>query len=223
MLRTLFHKCHSLNSATPPPAAPVRSSPQTWVGRRVVTRLEVHGRRPGGALACRRFLGDGRHRLAVPERRTGSGGGGRGAGRGGWLAVALTEVGSRDRRRPAVALQLQLLRCVALLLLQLTVLLQRVAESWRRQQAAAAGRYGPGHSGARTAAGTFGARVLLLLLLLLWMLLVPVGHAETAKVHQPAGVRAVVLWLGTRQVVVACNICNTCTRARSHQSSVMMF
>jgi len=127
--------------------------------------------------------------------------------------VVLAGVGSRNHRRPAVALQLQLFRRVAFLLLQLSVLLQRVAERRRRQQAAAAGRHGPGHRGARTAAGTVVARVLLLLLLLLWVLLVPVGHAKTAKVHQPAGVRAVVLRLGTRQVVVACNICNTCTRA----------
>jgi len=99
------------------------------------------------------------------------------------------------------------------------VLLQRVAESRRRQQAAAAGCYGSGYRGARTASGTVVARVLLLLwLLLLRVLLVPVGHAKTAKVHQPAGVRAVVLRLGTRQVVVACNICNTCTRARARIS-----
>jgi len=214
MLRTLFHYnvTHSI--------APRRwsSSPQARVGRREVTWLEVHGHRPGRALACRWFLGDGRHRLAVPERRTGRGGGGRGAGRGGQLAVAaLTGIGSRNRRRPAVALQLQLLHRVAFLLLQLTVLLQRVAESRGRQQAAATGRYGPGHRGARTVV----ARVLLLLLLLLRVLLVPVGHAKTAKVHQPAGVRAVVLRLGTRQVVVACNICNTCTRARSNQSTVI--
>jgi hypothetical protein len=42
---------------------------------------------------------------------------------------------------------------------------------------------------------------------------VPVGHAEAAEVHQPARVRAVVLRLGARQVVVTCNIYNTCARA----------
>lgn len=79
------------STATPPPyyiplstgAVVWPSSPQARVGRREVTGLEVHGRRPGRALARRRFLGDGRHRLAVPERRTGDGGVGRGAGRGG--------------------------------------------------------------------------------------------------------------------------------------------
>jgi len=85
-----------------------------------------------------------------------------------------------------------------------------VAETRRGQQAVAAHRYGPGHR-ARSAAAAVGR----LLWLCLWLRLLPrlllmtVGHAKTAKVHQPAGLRAVVLRLGARQVVVACNICNT--------------
>jgi len=58
-------------------------------------------------------------------------------------------------------------------------------------------------------------RRLFLLLLLLLIVMVPVGYAETAKVHQPAGVRAVVLRFGARQAVVvvvvvvtSCDICN---------------
>jgi len=94
-------------------------------------------------------------------------------------------------------------------------------ETGRAQQAAAARRYGPGHRARCAAAAVVGRLLpllllwLLLLLLLLWLwllprlLLVTVGHAKTAKVHQPAGLRAVVLRLGARQVVVACNICNT--------------